>query len=434
MKKLMWMIAWMATMGLILMACSSLPALQDILPGSAQTQAANTPLPPTPEPSATPVEEFTQTTSLQIWVPPQFLPAEGSTDGNIFLSRVEEFTSRRPQLEVNIRPKALEGDSGMLETLRAAQSAAPLIMPDIIALPRQMMEQAFDEGLIIPLDDFTEVMSEESWFDYASALAEYRESVTGIPMAGDALVLAYKNDTDEDPPSDWESLLASQKPLAFPASAEDSLITFAYYESLLEERRSEEEQLQLEGDILQEVLTFYRDAQTANVMPYWLTQFETDLQAWESYQERQSTLALAWSSQYFVSDSPNTGLAPIPTREGKAFSYATGWVWCVVVSDPETELAAVELIEYLVEDNFLAAWTAESSYLPVRTTGFKNWSEDAFPLVFQQILPSAVLPPHHQSLNELGPPLRDAVVAVLKDQSDPAQVTADLLDRLNGQE
>jgi ABC-type glycerol-3-phosphate transport system substrate-binding protein len=212
------------------------------------------------------------------------------------------------------------------------------------------------------------------------------------------------------------------------------LVTFAYYESLLGERRSEDPQIQLEGDILEEVLTFYRDAQTANVMPYWLTQLETDLQAWESYQDRQSTLALTWSSQYFSSDSPNTGLAPIPTREGKAFSYATGWVWCVVVSDLETELAAVELIEYLVEDNFLAAWTAESSYLPVRTTGFENWSEDAYPLVFQKILPSVILPPQHQNLNQLGPLVRDAVVAVLKDQSDPAQVTADLLDRLNGQE
>ena len=434
MKKLIWMIAWMATLGLILMACSSLPVLQNMIPGSARTQAANTPLPPTPEPTATPVEETNQITSLRIWVPPQFLPEESSTGGNLLLSRMEEFKTRRPQLEVNIRSKALEGESGMLENLRAAQSAAPLIMPDIIALPREMMEQAFDEGLVIPLDDLTEIMEEDSWFEYALTLARYRENTIGIPMAGDALVLAYKNDTDDIPPSDWESLLASQKPLAFPASAEDSLVTLAYYESLLDEKRSGQAGVQLEADILEEVLTFYRDAQTANVMPYWLTQFETDIQAWESYQERQSTLALTWSSQYFESDSPNTGLAPIPTRDGKAFSYATGWVWCVVASEPDTELAAVELIEFLVEDNYLAAWTAESSYLPVRTTGFENWPEDDFPLVFQQILPSAILSPHYQTISELGPFVRDAVVAVLKDQSDPGQVTAELMERMNGQE
>ncbi len=418
---------------LTITSCSVFPFLDQLFPSSQTTPVNETVVPPTVEPTPVPTATPRQVTSLTLWIPPQFQPDEGETAGNLFLSRLDEYASRRPQVDVKVRVKALEGEFGMLPSLRNTRDAAPLAMPDIIALPRRLAEEAFEEGLLLPLDERTTVMEDYSWFDYAQELSRFQDQLIGVPFAGDALVLAYKSDNGEDPPVDWATLKQTQKPLAFPASDPQSLITLAYYESLGGEVLLEEGQVQIQEEPFLTVLEFYQEAQAASVMPYWLTQFASQEQSWSSYQERQSTLALIWSSLYFSSEVPNTSLAAVPTQSGKPFSYATGWVWCVVGSDPNLEQEAIELVEFLVEDGYLDDWTAESGYLPTRPDILETWPEDAYPLLWQQILPQSVLPPEQDVLMVLGPEVRDAVVAVLKDQVPPETALADFQAAREGQ-
>ena len=56
----------------------------------------------------------------------------------------------------------------------------------------------------------------------------------------------------------------------------------------------------------------------------------------------------------------------------------------------------------------------------------ENWSEVSYYSTLQQLLPSAVLIPDLDTLSALGPEVRDAVVAVLKDQVEPAEALAPL--------
>ena len=390
----------------------------EVLPGSLAS--------PTPESSPTPSQPLVGSKTLIVWVPPGFDPTDGSTAGNLFLSRLDEFSLRRPQTDIQVRVKELSGEYGLLEMLRTTRAAAPIILPDLVALPRLLMEQAFNEGLIIPLGELTAVMDENDWFSYAQDLARAEDQTAGIPFAGDALVLAYKNDTEESPPPDWDSVLTTQKALAFPASDPQALVTLALVQSLKGELVNSSGEPVVEEEPFLEILTYYQQAQAASVMPYWLTQFETDQQAWDSYQERQSTLALTWSSTYLNADAPNTTLAALPTKEGKPFTYADGWVWCVIPSNSETEAVAVELVEFLIADSFLSTWSVEAGYLPVRPSGMGNWSEVSYYSTLQQLLPSAVLIPDLDTLSALGPEVRDAVVAVLKDQVEPAEALAPL--------
>ncbi len=181
-----------------------------------------------------------------------------------------------------------------------------------------------------------------------------------------------------------------------------------------------------------EVFNYYQDAQIAGVMPYWLTQFETDEQSWQSYQDRQSTLAITWSSILLSAESANTSLAAIPTKEANPFSYASGWVWCVVPSNIETEQEALELIEFLTKSSYLNTWGVEAGYLPVRPTGLDSWSETPFYATLQKLLPSAVLLPGNDLLDDLGPVIRDAVISVLKDQVEPADALSVLLGEIQG--
>ncbi|MCJ7715412.1 MAG: extracellular solute-binding protein, partial [Anaerolineales bacterium] len=374
-----------------------------------------------------------QSRTLTIWVPPQFDPANGSTAGNLFLSRLDEFLSRRPQTEIQIRVKTLSGEFGLLDSLQVTSSAAPIIMPDLIALPRTLLEQAFREGLVIPLDELTDTIVLDDWYDYAMTLALVDEQIAGIPFAGDLMVLAYKNDSDETPPPSWDAVLKAQKALAFPASDPRGLVTLALYQSLAGDLVDVDNQPFLQEDALLEVLSYYQQAQAASVMPYWLTQFETDQQSWQSYQDRQSTLAITWSSILLGSDSPNTSMAAMPTRDEKPFSYADGWVWCVIPSDLETEKEAVELAEFLTEASYLATWGVEGGYLPVRPSGLESWAETSNYATLQQLLPSALLLPGNELLIELGPDIRDAVVGVLKDQIEPQIALEDLIQEVQGQ-
>ena len=409
------------------------PDIQGLISSNPPTELPNISLnSPTPQPSATPNIPILQSKTLIVWVPPQFDPADGSTTSNLFISRLQEFISRRPQTDIQVRVKDLSGEFGLLETLRSTRSAAPLIMPDLIALPRPLMEQALQEGLILPLDEITEVMDDNDWFDYSQELARVGDQIAGVPFAGDVMVLAYKDDTGDTPPPDWDAVLATQKALAFPASDPRSLVTMALYQSLGGEFINADGEYTINEEIILEVLSYYQKSQAANVMPYWLTQFETDQQAWQSYQERQSTLAITWSSISMDSDSPNTALAALPTKDSKAFTYVDGWVWSVIPSNVETEQIAVELVEFITTDTYLSTWGFEGGYIPTRPSGMDSWSENSFFSTLQQLLPSAVLIPNLDIVDELGPGIRDAVLAILKDQIEPAIALSELLDNIQG--
>ena len=89
------------------MACST----------STPSQAPADPAPtetPTPVPAATDDNSESQPetegpVTLRIWVPPQFDPADDTLSGAIFQSRLDEFVSRKPNVEIKVRVKNVEG-------------------------------------------------------------------------------------------------------------------------------------------------------------------------------------------------------------------------------------------------------------------------------------------------------------------------------------
>ncbi len=428
------LIPGLIVIGLLVFGISScnFPNLGGIFPFSSATEIpGSAAASPTPRPSATPNIPVVQSRRLIVWVPPQFDPTAATTAGNLFLSRLDEFIERRPQTEIQVRVKPTTGDFGILESLQVTDSAAPLIMPDLVALPRSLVEQAFEAGLILPLDGYTESIVENDWYDYALNLALMNDEIAGIPFAGDLMVLAYKDDTGEVPPPDWDTVITAQTTLAFPASDPRGLVTLALYQSVSGEQPGATVETLIQEESILEVFNYYQEAQTANVMPYWLTQFETDQQAWQSYQDRQSTMAITWSSILLTGESANTSLAAIPTKEAKPFSYADGWVWCVIPSNLETEQEAVELIEFLTEPIYLNTWGVEAGYLPVRPSGLDSWSETPFYTTLQQLLPAAVLLPGNDILDDLGPEIRDAVISVLKDQVEPVDALATFMEEIS---
>jgi multiple sugar transport system substrate-binding protein len=395
-----------------------------------------TPEPPTPIPTLVPVptDETDRPSdgpvTLKIWVPPQFDPTNGSPEGAILQARLDEFTQRRPGVKIETRVKAVEGPGGMIDTLSTAGAAAPLAIPDLVAFPQPALENAAIKGLLHPYDGLTGTMDDPDWYDFARQLSHLQNSTFGIPFVGDALVMVYRPSAISVPPSNWAAALEITEPVAFPASDPNGLVTLAFYLSTGAAILDEENRPVLEPIQFTEVLTFYHQAALTSLMPYWLTQFETDGQAWSAYREGQGQMVISWVSRYLQDPSEDSAVASIPTFDGIPSTLATGWAWALTSPEPGQQILSAELAEFLTTGEFLAEWTKAAGYLPPRPSAFTGWPDDLVPVVLGQIGSSARLLPLQEVLTPLGPVLQKATVDILKEETDPATAAAAAVEKL----
>jgi ABC-type glycerol-3-phosphate transport system substrate-binding protein len=368
-----------------------------------------------------------------VWLPAQFDPSAGTPAGDILFARLREFTSQNPRT-IEVRLKAMDGEGGLLESLAAANAAAPLALPDLVALPRPLLESAALKGLLHPYDGLSEVMDNNGWYDYARQLAYLQESVFGLPFAGDALVLVYRPAVIDVPPQNWESALGFGNPLAFSAADPQALFTINQYEAAGGAVWDDQGRPMLDEVTLTKVLAFYQQASQAGVMPIWLTQLETNEQVWQAFAEGQAPMAIAWASYYF-NGSPaltfETMIAPQITTDGNVYSLATGWVWALASPDPARRQLAAQLAEFLVDINFLGKWNTAAGYLPPHSDSLAEWGDEQMRSLVGQISLTAQLIPSEDLLSSLGPALENAVVLVLKQQADPQTAAKIATERVN---
>ena len=400
--------------GILLASCSALP-----VPDS------NTTPEPSPLPTATllPTLDSTQPASgptvLRLWVPPRFDPANETAAGDVLQNRLDQYTAQRPDVRIETRVKESSGTGGLLDSLTTANAAAPLAVPDLILLPRASLEIAALKGLLFPHDELTDNINGGDWFPFAQGLARLQTSTFGLPFAGDALVAIYRPAEIESPPADWSSTLELAQPLAFPAAEEQAYFTLAEYLSTGAQIQDSDGRPALDSSSLIDLLSFYQDGEAAGVMPFWLTQFTTDEQSWESFTENQVNLVITWTNRYLSTLPGDTAAAPIFTQDGTPITLANGWVWAL--SNPQTERHAlsVDLAEYLTQGDFLAEWTETAGYLPPRESALEGWSNIALRGLVEQIVRSAQVIPPNDIMAVVGPALQQATVNILKQQTNP---------------
>lgn len=372
----------------------------------------------------------TNITTLHIWVPPQFDPNNDTPAAEVFNTRLKEFVLRRPNTKIEVRVKALEGPGGLLDSLTTANAAAPLSVPDLVALPRDIMETAAIKGLLHPYDGLTSSMDEPDWYGYARQLALLQNSTFGIPFAGDALVMVYRPAAVETQPSTWAEALEIQKPLVFAAADPQALFTLALYQSLGGALLDDEERPMLEPSQLVPVFTYYQNASNAGLMPFWITQYETDDQSWASFEQEQTDMVITWASRYLQSPPADASIAQIPTEDGSPITTAAGWVWALSSPDSNRHELSTQLAEFLTTSDFLAKWTSAAGYPPPRPSSLKNWNNPPERILMEKILPSAKLIPPQDILNTIGPIVRDATISILKDKADPITAAQNASDEL----
>jgi multiple sugar transport system substrate-binding protein len=418
------------TMIIVLVGCTTpTPVVPPTLPEATlpPTVEISFPTEETGTPQSTPI-------TIKLWIPPKFDPSNGTPEGNLLQERLEEFTQRRENVRIETRAKNVDGPGGMIDTLATAAAAAPLAMPDLVALPNHSLENAAIKGLLHSFDGLTTVMDGLDWFNFARTLSHIKNSTFGIPFAADALILVYRPSVLGSPPSDWttvvETSTESTAKLSFPAGDPKSLVTLLMYLSTGGAVLDEENRPTLDPIKLIEVLTYYDQARQSSLISYLLTPYETDDQSWAAYEDKQSEMVITWASRYLKNPPADSAGAPIPTPYGIPYTLATGWAWALASTDPDRQVISTQLAEFLTTGDFLAEWTALSGYIPPRPSAQAAWNNVSMINLLNGVTPSAQLIPSLDVLTALGPILQGATVDVLKEQADPATAAETAIKKL----
>jgi len=362
--------------------------------------------------------------TLRVWLPPQFDPAQDSPAARLLRARLDEFTRQRPRVQLEIRIKAMQGPGGLLDALTTSKAAAPQAAPDLIALPRDLLETAALKGLLTPFSSSAYAENEADWYDYARDLARLQDSVYGLPFAGDALALIYNPTGWPVSPSTWANTLQTPSGLVFHAADPQALLTLTYYQSNGGPVRDEQGKPMIDSLALTEVLTYYLQTQQAGVIPVDIAQIQSEDQAMSLFRDGSVFGVATWMSRFLNGSGDlqleERSLSPLPTYDGRAFTMATGWVWALSSPDTERQRVAVELARFLTQKDFIEEWTQSAGYLPPYVDALDAWERESMRTVLDEIARSAHILPPGNILVALSGAMRQAVLATLTGQSDPA--------------
>jgi len=173
---------------------------------------------------------------------------------------------------------------------------------------------------------------------------------------------------------------------------------------------------------LTRLLDLIQDGLGASMLSPSLAIVGADAQALQVYRDRNANMVITWASNY-RSDADES-IMPLPGLDENPYSFATGWIWSLAGSNPENQTLAVELAEFLVEDEFIGEWTRESGYLPTRPS-----SVDEGDPITAALVESAKPIPSNDLLAVLGPLMQDALVRVLNGER-PDVVAASVIESL----
>lgn len=416
------------TFAIVLTLLTGCANLSSLLPTPQSATAPTSTLTATPPPptSTPPTNTPGGPRTLRLWVPPQFDPYAGTAAGELFQERLDGFLARRPDLRIEVRIKAENGTTGILNALAITRSAAPSLMPDLVLLSRANLESATAKGLLHPMDGLTDLPEEDDWFPYAHQMAYIQNSAFGLPFAGDALVLVGFR----YPMASAWSEVQDETIFIFPAADSRALFPLSLYLSAGGTLQDSQGRLALNEAVLAETLSFFSPGPEEGYISPLVTTYEISDQAWTAFQEQRANLVVTWASQFLNEETLQLALAPLPGLESGYYTLATGWSWTLAGSNPENQALAVELAEYLSDSQFLAEWSQAAGYLPTRPTALSSWEDARMQLIVTQISESATLIPGEDILVTVGPLFTEAALSVLKEEQTPAEAAQSALEPL----
>jgi len=412
----------------LMAGCDVLSTIQSYFPRDPQISVADEPVDNEPETAQqitpTPTAVPTEIGKVAVWLPPQFDPQDGSESALIFNAHIDAFRKLYPNAVVDFRIKADSGLNEIVEALAITAKAAPDALPTVVLLSWNDMIAAADQGLIQPIGFFTQELESDDWYVAAWEIGKYKGETYGIPFAVDALVM-FTRDQDLGGSYTTLSLMRQQsREFVYAAGNSDSLLPYLWYQSAGGRLADENGQPLLEEQGLNALFSeLDTDRQEENI-PSNILEFQTEQQVWEAFSNNLVDSAFTWYSSAGTAASDPV-VSYIPILGPDPYTYADGWVWCLVHNETADIGMNIQFMEHMASAVFLNDWTGAAHLLPPRHS--VDSRENSF---IDQLMQSAHLPPDKLIRAYSQEALVSAVQQILLGEAAPQEVTTNLLTRL----
>ena len=422
----------------LLLASCNAPTVQPSLPPVQSPVVTRAPSSvQTPRPVITPiVTPASDIITLTWWMPEFISPQAPAPAGPLVAKHLADFEAAHNG-KVRVAPvlKARYGKGGLLDFLRTTQPVAPSLLPDLIALDVAEVEQALSLGLLQPIDTNLAREITPTLYTFARQAGQFDGRVVAIPFAADLEHLIYNRDAISQPPSTWARVLAEKIsylfPVASPQSPSVSGVTDDLQNAVLGQYFAaggtfdpKTRRPVLQEQPLLRLLTFYRDAREAGLLPENILNSATADDAWTAFTQGDVVIANVSARRYLIGRDAlsNAGYAPAPGWSNFAPSViGSSWAFAITTPDPVRQKAAAELIVWLTAPGRVGPWTQAAGWLPTSPKALATWGVSPYNVFLDDLLASAIARPIGPEYAQTAVRLQKAVVAVLKGASSPAE-------------
>ncbi|MFW5941297.1 MAG: ABC transporter substrate-binding protein [Chloroflexota bacterium] len=409
---------------------------------------SSTEMPQIPTPADTPALESTPDVTpaatsplpeltLTLWTGPDVAPDEELPGGATLAEQLDAFQSSHPDVNLSVEIKAIVEQGGSLSYLRTGRSVAPSILPDVVLLPANRLEDASSQGLIYPLDGQIDQEMIDDLIPAARELSRVDDQIFGYPFALTGLQHLVYNESviTETVSANWTTLLSEPPaPFLFPAAgsagAELPLHFYLTNEGTLV---NDAGQPTLQADPLIAALNEILRGVDSDLIDIQSGSTGSDEQTWQIFNSNRSYL-IQTSATYFLEqqsadDTDNFQALPLPGLQGPLTPTVNAWTWAISTPDPTRQALAAELIRWLGSSPNIGEWTLHSNTLPARQSSFDEWPESAYVEFLQRQLSAAAPAPRGANNNMLNT-LSRASSNVILGLSSPEEAAAEAVEAL----
>lgn len=371
---------------LLLVACDLLDGNDD--PESAVEDPSSTVTPDVTVEAAqtTPVFEVPPTATptavdLKVWIPPA-IAVRTEAGAQTMADQLTDFNARNPDVVIRVEQKRVLGDGGILSYLRTGSNVAPSVLPDLIAIPTELLPSAANENLIYPLDDRLDQDLLDELFPPALQMAQPQEQTLGYPFALTWLPhLVYNsNALTTTLPLTWDRLISEpERNMVIAADGtEGAILALQFYLDAGGTVENELGQPALQVEPLTHALEALQEARENDFLVVQSSSFSMVEQSWQLFLGGGANIVRT-RSDHFLGE--NTAGLPIeftvtPGIDRPLTPMVGGWAWALSTPDPGRQTAAYALLVELVAPSNQGQWSQDSNILPARRDALAAWTGD----------------------------------------------------------
>ncbi len=407
---------------------------QDITP---TTDSATPKPPPTPQVTlSVPEPRENGPIVLNIWLIEGVNPFADTPGATILAEQLATFETNRPGVDLNIEIKAATGPGSSLGYLRTGRTIAPSILPDLIVLPAEQLEEAISEQLIVPIDNLIVPTAVADLYPAADELARVDGKLVGFPFSVANLShMAYQEGIfDDSVPTTWVQLVDDEEAtFTFPgAGVKGAELALQMYRALGGNLRNESGQAVLELEPLAATLDLLRTARRQGLLPLLTVNMAVLDESWQAFDGGLVNSVMTTQKQFSGQRANNNDIeySAIPGPDEPLAATITAQTWAISTLDPSRQTLVADLLNWLIAGPNMGDWTSAAGILPARRSAFQEWpTADTYIQFIHQELERANPYPYSAS----GPIMEAVSIAVhdvLSLQSTAQQAAQEAVDSL----